>query len=87
MFKDTLTHIAVVYNGTNVLHYVDGNLQTMTSEGTQTGDLTPFNKEVLIGANVDGSGNGISANWKGTIDDLRIYDRALSADEVSALAV
>ena len=80
-----LTHIAVVYNGTNVLHYIDGNL-TMTSEGIQTGDLTPFDKEVLIGANRNLVDNGYDKKWDGTIDDLRIYDRALSASEVSALA-
>ncbi len=81
----TLTHIAVVYNGTNISHYVDGTPQSMNLGGIQDGDLIPFTKEVLIGANVDGAGNGYSDKWRGTLDDVRIYNRALSAREIATL--
>jgi hypothetical protein len=84
------THIAVVYDGTNVRHYINGELfigsMTGSGAGEQTGNLTSSGRSVVIGANVNGTDTGYSNQWDGTIDDLRIYDRALSDSEVLALA-
>ena len=65
-------HIAEVNNGGAVTFYVDG-----VADGTATGGvgLTPDN----IGH------DPASQSFKGNIDDVRVYNRALTADEVKAL--
>ena len=52
----------------------EDNSQTLQQSGNQS-EINHF----LIGK--DGSGN----HWKGILDELKIYDRALSADEIEML--
>ncbi len=47
------------------------------------GSLINFNRDLYIGAGFDWSGSGIG--FKGSIDDLRIYNRALEVPEVRSL--
>lgn len=73
---NTWTHIACTFDGTNINLYVNGVLQTTTNapgtivEGT-SGSL-------FLGA--DGTGDYA---YKGRLDDVRLYNRALSAAEIS----
>ncbi|MFA4830784.1 MAG: LamG domain-containing protein [Patescibacteria group bacterium] len=67
-------HYVGVYNGSNVLLYVDSVLQT--SQPAQTGTTTASTNPVTIGA------YDSTRNWDGLIDETRIYNRALSATEV-----
>jgi hypothetical protein len=75
-------HLAVVISGTsanNLTFYVDGAASGTATAGSL---LTPTGSK-LIGALQDGS---VSAQFAGDLDDLRLYNRALSAAEVGRLA-
>ncbi len=75
-------HIAVVKNGdagNNLSFYVDG-----APAGTAAvGSVSTPSGSARIGALLDGS---VSAQFGGNIDDLRVYNRALSAAEITRLA-
>jgi len=75
-------HLAFVRDKDNdkLLGYIDGGIE-LTSNGS--GSDVSFNTSFRIGRDNRG-GSGIP--FHGSIDDLRIYDSALSASEVSALA-
>ncbi len=72
------THLAVTFDGTTGKVYING-------EVVLEGDFS-FGQDkaapIQIGASVDGGGNP----FNGAMDEVRIYDGALSADEVRALA-
>jgi hypothetical protein len=81
----TWTHLAVVYDGSSVVGYVDGTEvfdvdQASDSSGIAVADATPATNDEPL---TIGAGEG---QFDGRIDDLRIYDRALSASEIAALA-
>ncbi|UCE99922.1 MAG: LamG domain-containing protein, partial [Planctomycetota bacterium] len=76
-------HVAVVYSGSNAAEvnsfkvYLNGRVQTLTSAG-------PFPALGNVNRVGDGDG-GTSNNWDGIIDDIRIYDGALDASEISEI--
>ena len=75
-------HVAVVSDGTdleNVLLYVDGIQDTLSVPGSRAIDTQPAD-DVTIGEFITG------LYFAGLIDDLRIYNRALSTDEIRDLA-
>ena len=75
---DTLWHHYVgVYNGANAFLFVDGVKQT--SQPAQTGTVLTSTNPVNIGSHSDTNA------WDGLIDEVRIYNRALSAEEVAWL--
>jgi len=86
---DQWLHIAIVQNGNLVTGYVNGEiLGTDTLDGTYSG-ATPF--VAAIGSRYNpfaggwvGYGDG-TYQFRGVIDDLYVYDRALSPTEVSTL--
>ncbi|MBN1972161.1 MAG: LamG domain-containing protein, partial [Sedimentisphaerales bacterium] len=69
-------HFAGVYDHANLILYVDGNVDN-TFAATGTPSTTP-STNLWIGGN---SGNTVRF-WDGWIDDVRIYDTALSAAEI-----
>ena len=71
-------HIVGTYDGSRICLYVDGKLD-ISSEATGSVNVNDHN--VLIGANAEKPGR----NFKGSIDDVRIYSYALSAEEVEEL--
>jgi serine/threonine protein kinase/tetratricopeptide (TPR) repeat protein len=71
-------HFVGVYDGTMIYLYVDGELD---ASSTATGRLRTDGAPVFIGANSQVAERG----WKGMIDDVRIYDYALSEVEIKAL--
>ena len=75
-------HVAAVYDGTEMQLYLNGVLVgSMPKTGSvDSTDHQPFN----IGANPIGFDN--TRFWNGKIDDVRIYNRALSQSEIEALA-
>ncbi|GEM_PF-6997921 len=84
--KNKWFHIVGVRRGTTQEIYVDGNL-----EGSRTCSSAPINftsscndYKINIGRTSDGCG---SPNYyiAGMIDDIQIYNRALSADEIKRL--
>lgn len=80
----TWSHIAVTWNGNDALAYVDGGLiGSVHYPGTLTNQGNWFN----IGRRSN-SVNGTSSSglFSGIIDDVRIYNYAMSAQEVAQLA-
>jgi sulfatase modifying factor 1 len=74
-------HVAVTKFGTTVTIYADGDAENTqsVSSAIQNGALP-----LLIGAN---PGEGITGFWKGQLDELRIYNRALAPNEIAILAL
>ncbi len=61
--------------------YVDG---VSDATRTQSGNATSTNRTLRIGANI-GSAGSVLQPFNGAMDDVRMYSRALSANEVAAL--
>ena len=68
------TFIAFTYDGTNYIGYMNDNISDNDSGGT-----TEFDR-FRIGRNRNGNNH-----FSGAIDELRIYNRALTASEISSL--
>jgi len=65
-------HIACSYDGTTLKCYLNGEETDSTPMGPITSSSTP----VMIGS------DGWGCDWIGAIDDVRIYDHALSVPEI-----
>ena len=77
-------HIAATYDGSNIRIYVNGVEEgTATSETGQI-DYTGGQQEFKMGVAELGSGT-FQNYFDGTIDDVRFYDLALSADQIQQL--
>jgi hypothetical protein len=74
------THVAGTYDGTTWRIYWNGVLD---NQNVNSG-IIETNRRVMIGA-VDINGTA-GQFWHGEIDDVRVYDRVLTADELAALA-
>ncbi len=74
-------HVAGTYDGAVARLYVDGILGPSGSVAA-TGDIARNTERVLIGGNSEEA----ARLWKGAIDDVRIYSRALTEAEVRYLA-
>jgi len=74
-------HVTGVRDADNLHVYVNG-LEGAPSSN-QFGDMVP--NDLKIGA-LECCGLGVHHHFNGAIDDVRIYDRALSVDEIQALA-
>ncbi|HPS55548.1 MAG TPA: hypothetical protein PLP05_08120 [Sedimentisphaerales bacterium] len=68
-------HVAAVYDGVSESIYVDG---TLDKTRTASGSIKPNNEKVWIG----NASMLTDAAWSGEIDDVRIYSRALSQEEL-----
>ncbi len=69
------SHLAVTYDGSSLKLYVNGSLVRTTAV---TGAVTSSNGALRIG------GNNVWGEWfAGTIDEVNVYNRALSAAEVT----
>ncbi|MBN2565941.1 MAG: fibronectin type III domain-containing protein, partial [Candidatus Eisenbacteria bacterium] len=71
-------HVAGVYDGSSLRIYVDGLLDALA---VASGSIAANDFPVVIGANAEMDGR----EWGGDVDDVRVYDRALSAGEVALL--
>ena len=71
-------HLAMVKNGTSVAIYIDGVSQTTT--GTAPATLDSGNGLVFIG-----SRGGTTQGWFGKLDELAIWDTALTSTQVSEI--
>jgi hypothetical protein len=81
------SHITVAHNNleSTIKVYVDGNLDQEVN--CKINRLVVLQNGAFIGQDQDHVGGGFNSNqaFKGSIDDVRIYNRALSDDEVKAL--
>jgi outer membrane lipoprotein-sorting protein len=72
-------HIAGTYDGSQVCLYVDGTLDV--SSKSIGGSIKINDQPVLIGENSETP----KRFWNGLIDDVRVYNYGLGADEVAAI--
>lgn len=73
---NTWTHLAATYDGTTMRMYVNG---TQVSSRNVSGSMSVSGNPLRIG------GNTVWSEWfQGLIDEVRIYNRALSAAEIAA---
>jgi len=81
LINDSKWHyVTVTKNGTSIILYIDG-IEDQTSTLTASNTFTNGTIDSRIGGD---QGDGTS-NFPGKLDDVRIYNRALSADEVQRL--
>jgi len=81
-------HVAVIYDNSGAsndpIFYINGVLQTATEEltgsGTRKSDAA---NNAYIGNNAQGA--QVVADFDGLIDDVRVYNRALSSQEILSL--
>lgn len=72
-------HVCGTYDGSTMRLYIDG---TQVATGAKSGNLTNDSAPVWIG------GQPITVTsrpWNGTLDDIRVYSRLLSANEVETI--
>ena len=72
----TWTHLALTYDGAMLRVYADGSL---VSSSPQTGAFITSTRPLQIGGDDD-----YGQHFTGSIDEVRLYNRALSAEEVRA---
>jgi hypothetical protein len=75
-------HLVFVINGTGTgtgTIYFDGASGIPFS----LSDINPSDPAATLSIGTDGAASGL--NWNGAIDDFRVYNRALSASEITAL--
>jgi Concanavalin A-like lectin/glucanases superfamily len=78
MNGDGLWHFAAVtYDGTTVTLYLDNNTPLTKTEALNTGTVNPLEIGTRVG--------GLDERLVGSVDEVRIYDRALSAAEIATL--
>ncbi len=75
----TWTHVVLTNNGSTCKTYVNG---AEKASGPVNGSLIVDNTALQIGRNLDG---GASNYYRGLIDDIRVYNQALSPQEVTSL--
>jgi len=73
---NTWYHVAAVYSGSTLSLYLNGSLIT-TAIGTHTTNNSPL---------LMGSWNGSSEFFTGSLDEVNVYNRALSASEIVTLS-
>ncbi len=74
--KGEWSHIACSHDGTTLRCYLDG----VERDSTPMGQITSSPAPILIGS------DGWGCDWIGAIDEVAIYNRALSAGEILYLA-
>ena len=82
---DTWTHVAGVYDGTDMQVYING-----AANGTPNEDVfvtfSNVNSRLSIGAQLFTGGGAWNRFFDGHIDDCRVYNAALTPDQIALLA-
>ncbi|HEV7925986.1 MAG TPA: LamG-like jellyroll fold domain-containing protein [Verrucomicrobiae bacterium] len=84
---DQWEHWAVVYNGTNLTIYRDGNQGTNGGIASQPvtapiGGYPGFQDAILIGADLSADG---TRTWNGMLDDVAIFNIALTQSQIQTV--
>ncbi len=80
ILQDQWTFVAGVYDGASYLLYVNGALDRKVA--SEKGPSKPSTNTFRIGL----SGGGGGQHFLGAIDEVRVYNRALSVNEIARLA-
>lgn len=73
--------LTVTYDGTRLVFYVDGQAAGAQTVGKPR---QPVAAALAVGRRGDNAGDGY--HFRGVLDEIRVYDRALSASDVARLA-
>jgi hypothetical protein len=73
-------HVAVTYDGATIKGYLNGGLMATTEA---PGSLNNDSGVLRLGADPRDT---VSAYYNGSLDDVRIYDKALLQDEITSIA-
>jgi hypothetical protein len=77
------THVAATYNGSRLAIYINGQpVGTINVTGTTCSNDEPL----AVGAKNAPSKGIVEAFWDGRLDDIRIYNKALTATRIASLA-
>lgn len=76
-------HVAGVYDGSKVYLYIDGVIDNAED---LSGPIDNGIYNVYIGENEQKRAEGLAREWDGNIDQVRVYDTALSHAEIVSLA-
>lgn len=79
MTTDSFYHISAVYNGKLMALYLNGQLHSFK---WLTGKIRQTNVALLMGQMLPGN---VEYNFKGVLDEVKIFDYALTPDEAAAL--
>lgn len=79
-FIDKWVNICGTWDGSNMKFYQNG---VLTANIPQSGKILYDNEDLWIGKGFDGLGYNLY--FKGYIDDIRIYNRAIDSTEIAAL--
>lgn len=77
------THLAATYNGSRLVIYING--QTSGSLAV-TGTTCANDEPLAVGAKNAPAKGLLEAFWDGTLDDVRVYTKALSASRIATIA-
>jgi Concanavalin A-like lectin/glucanases superfamily len=80
---DTWTHVAATYNGYKLVIYIDG---VASGSMKVTGTTCSNNQPLAVGAKNAPAKGLLEAFWDGRLDDVRIYNKALTATQIGNLA-
>jgi len=75
-------HVALTFSGGSIAIYVDGVLD---ASGTSTATPSFGTDTWVLGADSDASGTFDGGLWMGELEEVRVWSRALSSDEVACL--
>ena len=78
----TWHHVAAIYDGSYVKLYVDGVLD---AQSPGTAPIATNNWDIAVGENLEVLAGGSTRSINGLIDEVRIYNRALSQAEVQEI--
>jgi hypothetical protein len=80
--KNTWTHVASTYNGSTLTVWINGK---KAGSRAVSGRTCSNNNPLAIGAKNYPAKGLLEAFWDGQLDEVRIYNRALSATEIAGL--
>jgi hypothetical protein len=77
------THVAATYDGSRLVIFING---VRSGSMAVTGDLCKNDQPLAVGAKNAPAKGILEAYWDGRLDDIRVFNRALSADRIARLA-
>jgi hypothetical protein len=79
LLKNVFYYVTALYDGKNFIIYLNGEINAAT---TFSGQILQTPIDLTIGQVLP---NNNAHNFKGVLDDIRIYNRALSPEEIKSL--
>ena len=80
---NTWTHVASTYNGSKLTIYIDG---VASGSMNVTGTTCANDEPLAVGAKNAPAKGLLEAFWDGQLDDVRVYNKALTAAAIANLA-